>query len=62
MFIACVHFPLRKASISVKVDVYSFSGDKVWGIITLTVIANSYPHQVTNKHNFLVVDLKVPIV
>ena len=25
MFIACVHFPLRKASISVKVDVYSFS-------------------------------------
>ena len=35
----------------------SFSGDKVypWGIVTLTVMAGSYPLQVTNKHNFLVV-------
>ena len=36
----------------------SFSGDKVyWGIVTLTVTAGLYPLQVTNKHNFLVVDL-----
>ena len=36
----------------------SFSGDKVYpkGIVTLTVIASSYPLQVTNKDNFLVVD------
>ena len=36
----------------------SFSGDKVYprGIVTLTVTAGSYPLQVTNKHNFLVVD------
>ena len=27
-----------------------------WGIVTLMVIAGSYPFQVTNKHNFLVVD------
>ena len=35
----------------------SFSGDKVYphGILTLTVMASSYPFQVTNKHNFLVV-------
>ena len=37
----------------------SFSGDKVYpqGIVTLTVTAGSYPLQVTNRHNFLVVDL-----
>ena len=36
----------------------SFSGGKVYpsGIVTLTVTAGSYPLQVTNKHNFLVVD------
>ena len=36
----------------------SFSGDKVypWGIVTLTIMAGSYPLKVTNKHNFLVVD------
>ena len=36
----------------------SFSGDKVYpkGIVTLTVTAGSHPFQVTNKHNFLVVD------
>jgi len=36
----------------------SFSGDKVYpmGIVTLTVTIGSYPLQVTNKHNFLVVD------
>ena len=37
----------------------SFSGDKVYpkGIVTLTVTAGSYPLHVTNRHNFLVVDL-----
>ena len=36
----------------------SFNGDKVYpkGIVTLTVTAGSHPFQVTNKHNFLVVD------
>ena len=36
----------------------SFSGDKVYprGIVMLTVTAGSYPLQVTNKHNLLVVD------
>ena len=36
----------------------SFSGDKVYpkGIVTLTVTAGSHPFQVTNRHNFLVVD------
>jgi len=36
----------------------SFSGDKVypWGIVTLMVMAGSHPLQVTNKHNFLLVD------
>ena len=36
----------------------SFSGDKVYpkGIVTLTVTARSHPFQVTNRHNFLVVD------
>ena len=36
----------------------SFSGDKAYpqGIVTLMVTAGSYPLQVTNKHNFLVVD------
>ena len=36
----------------------SFIGDKVYpsGIVTLTVTAGSYPLQVTNKHNFLVVN------
>ena len=36
----------------------SFSGDKVYprGIVTLMVTASSYPLQVTNKHNLLVVD------
>ena len=35
-----------------------FSGDKAYpqGIVTLTVTAGLYPLQVTNKHNFLVVD------
>ena len=38
--------------------IVSFSGDKVYprGIVTLTVTADSYPCQVTNKHNFLVVN------
>ena len=41
-----------------KSPIVSFSGDKVYprGIITLMVTASSYPLQVTNKHNFLVVD------
>ncbi|XP_030925477.1 uncharacterized protein LOC115952442 [Quercus lobata] len=36
----------------------SFSGDKVYprGMVMLTVTADSYPLQVTNQHNFLVVD------
>ena len=36
----------------------SFNGDKVYprGTVTLTVTAGSHPFQVTNKHNFLVVD------
>ena len=36
----------------------SFSGDKVYPprIVTLTIMAGSYPFQVTNKHNFFVVD------
>ena len=36
----------------------SFSGDKVdpWGIVMLMVTAGSYPLQVTNRHNFLIVD------
>ena len=36
----------------------SFSRDKVYprGIVTLTVTAGSHPFQVTNRHNFLVVD------
>lgn len=36
----------------------SFSGDKVYpkGIVTLMVTVGSHPFQVTNKHNFLVVD------
>ena len=36
----------------------SFSGDKVYprGIVTLIITAGSHPFQVTNKHNFLVVD------
>ena len=36
----------------------SFSEDKVypWGIVTLIVTTGSYPFQVTNKHNLLVVD------
>ena len=36
----------------------SFSGDRVYpkGIVTLTVTAGSHPFQVTNRHNFLVVD------
>ena len=36
----------------------SFSGDKVYpkGIVTLTVMAGSHPFQVTDRHNFLVVD------
>ena len=38
--------------------IVSFSGDTVYpkGIVTLTITAGSYPLQVTNKHNFLVVD------
>ena len=41
-----------------KSPLISFSGDKVypWGIVTLMVTASSYPLQVTNKHNFLVID------
>ena len=41
-----------------KSPLVSFSGDKVYprGIVMLMVTAGSYPHQVTNKHNFLVVD------
>ena len=37
----------------------NFSRDKVYprGIVTLTIMASSHPFQVTNKHNFLVVDL-----
>ena len=36
----------------------NFSGDKVYprGIVTLTFTAGSFPLQVTNRHNFLVVD------
>ena len=36
----------------------SFSGDKVYpkGIVTLTATVGSHPFQVTNRHNFLVVD------
>ena len=36
----------------------NFSGENVYprGIVTLTNTAGSYPLQVTNKHNFLVVD------
>ena len=36
----------------------SFSGHKVYprGIVTLTVTVGSHPLQVTNKHNFLLVD------
>ena len=36
----------------------SFSRDKVYpkGIVMLTVTASSHPFQVTNRHNFLVVD------
>ena len=36
----------------------SFSRDKVYpkGIVMLTVTAGSHPFQVTNRHNFLVVD------
>ena len=39
-------------------SIVSFSGDKVYpqGIVTLTVTAGICPFQVTNKHNFLVVD------
>ena len=42
--------------------IVSFSGDKVHpkGIVTLTITAGSYPLQVTNKHNFLVVDSPCP--
>nr|XP_023894646.1 uncharacterized protein LOC112006593 [Quercus suber] len=41
-----------------ELPLVSFSGDRVYprGIVTLTVTAGSYPLQVTNKHNFLVVD------
>ena len=37
----------------------SFSGDKVYlkGIVILTVTSGSYPFQVTNQHNFLVMVL-----
>ena len=40
----------------------SFSRDKVYprGIVTLTVTARSYPLQVTNQHNFLIVDSPSP--
>ena len=36
----------------------NFSGDKVYPrrIVMLTVTTGSYPLQITNKHNFLVVD------
>ena len=36
----------------------SFSGDKMYpkGIVTLTVMTGSHPFQVTNRHNFMVVD------
>ena len=36
----------------------SFSEDKVYpkGIVTLTVTASLHPFQVTNRHNFLVID------
>ena len=42
--------------------IVSFSGDKVYpkGIVTLMITAGSYPLQVTNKHNFLVVDSPCP--
>ncbi|XP_065630936.1 uncharacterized protein LOC136068134 [Quercus suber] len=38
--------------------VVNFSGDKVYprGIVTLSITAGSYPFQVTNRHNFLVMD------
>ena len=41
-----------------KSPLVSFSGDKVYprGIVTLMVTIGSYPLQVTNKHNFLVID------
>ena len=41
-----------------KSPLVSFSGDKVYprGRVTLTVTAGSYPLQVANRHNFLVVD------
>ena len=36
----------------------NFNGDKMYpcGIVTLTVATGSYPFQVTNRHNFLVVN------
>ena len=36
----------------------SFNRDKVYpkGVVTLTVTTGSHPFQVTNRHNFLVVD------
>ena len=42
--------------------IISFSGDNVYpkGIVTLMITAGSYPLQVTNKHNFLVVDSPCP--
>ena len=41
-----------------KSPLVGFSGDKVypWGIVMLTVTTGLYPFQVTNKHNFLVID------
>ena len=41
-----------------KSPLVSFSGDKVYPqeIVTLTVTVGSYPLQVINKHNLLVVD------
>ena len=41
-----------------KLHLVSFSRDKVYlrGIVTLTVTASSYPFQVTNQHNFLLMD------
>ena len=41
-----------------KSPLVCFSGDKVYprGIVTLMVTIGSYPLQVTNKHNFLVID------
>ena len=41
-----------------KFHLVSFSRDKVYlrGIVTLTVTASSYPFQVTNQHNFLLMD------